>query len=335
MSYIMRSSISRAARTYSTTLFIIRQHRWLSHASSTRKEHDSQEGVKYDGQLDEKLGDIQQRQKRTPWHREGTDVAPVQKVKNAQSMTKGKLLTTPSRLMKLILPLTTRTNDSQSQGIEPLALLVHPTQPLSYLERLIQSELPLIKGKDGKEKIPDVYFRADDAAPEDEIVGDEGEDDSQISAQEGKSDGTLGKPKTTATPLRGGPGQGGVETYSSAGRQASQKPDPREFVRWSSSTEIGDFIRDAARASQFAVEIEGASGQILVGVPSFNDRTHYLRIRLRQKTQKLDGLAKIKRECDRAAHKSAQRIAFGGFGVMASWCTWFSLSRTKFESPLI
>lgn len=320
MSFVMRTLVPRASRTHPTSTFVNRQHRWLSHASPTRKEHDTQERVRYDGQLDQKLGDIQRRQKRTPWHRDGTDVAPVKRIKNAQSMTKGKLLTTPSRLMKLILPLTTRMNDGESQGIEPLALLVHPTQPLSYLERLIQSELPLIKGKDGKEKIPDVYFRADDAAPEDEMVEEGEEDESQISAQEQKSDETPSHPKTTAAPLRGGPGQGGVETYSGTGRQTSQKPDPREFVRWSSSTEIGDFIRDAARASQFAVEIEGASGQILVGVPSFNDRTHYLRVRLRQKTQKLDGLAKIKRECDRAAHKSAQRIAFGGFGVMASWC---------------
>src|SRR6187402_1861914 len=84
----------------------------------------------------------------------------------------GKLLTTPSRLLKLILPLTTEDKNDDRKSIEPLALLVHPHQPLSYLERLIQSELPMIKGKDGKEKVAQVWFRAEDSA-RDEIKADE------------------------------------------------------------------------------------------------------------------------------------------------------------------
>lgn len=74
----------------------------------------------------------------------------------------GKLLTTPSRMLKLILPLTTKDYNTDRKDIEPLALLVHPQQPLSYLERLIQSELPTIK-KDDKDKIPEVHFRAEDS----------------------------------------------------------------------------------------------------------------------------------------------------------------------------
>lgn len=64
--------------------------------------------------------------------------------------------------MKLILPLTTKDYNSDRKDVEPLALLVHPQQPLSYLERLIQSELPTIE-KDGKERIPEVHFRAEDS----------------------------------------------------------------------------------------------------------------------------------------------------------------------------
>jgi hypothetical protein len=90
-------------------------------------------------------------------------------------------------------------------------------------------------------------------------------------------------------------------------------------VRWSSSTEIGDFIRDAARGKEFAVEIEGAEKEIRVGVPSFNDRTHYMRVRLRKSVSRLATMASLKKECDRAAHKSAQRLALGGFGILASW----------------
>lgn len=97
----------------------------------------------------------------------------------------GKLLTTPSRLLKLILPLTTRDKNSDRKDIEPLALLVHPQQPLSYLERLIQSELPMITAKDGHtEKVPEVYFRAEDSA-QDEIKADSRRDDLEGEAEEG------------------------------------------------------------------------------------------------------------------------------------------------------
>lgn len=82
-------------------------------------------------------------------------------------------MTTPSRLLKLILPLPTTQDkkNSDRKDVEPLALLVHPQQPLSYLERLIQSELPLIRAKDGTQKVPDVHFRAEDSA-QDEIKAD-------------------------------------------------------------------------------------------------------------------------------------------------------------------
>lgn len=96
------------------------------------------------------------------------------------------------------------------------------------------------------------------------------------------------------------------------GRNQSGPPpeDPQrpDFVRWSPSTEIGDFIRDAARAKEFAVDIEGAPESILVGVPSFNDRTFYLRMRLRKTSRRILELADIKRECDRLARRGAQRV---------------------------
>jgi hypothetical protein len=103
-------------------------------------------------------------------------------------------------------------------------------------------------------------------------------------------------------------------------------------VRWSSSTEIGDFIRDAARGKEFAVEIEGASKEIRVVVPNFNDRTHYLRVRLRKTSKKLEDLAKVKKECDDLAHRSAQRLAMGGFGLLAAWwgATYYLTLRTSY-----
>ncbi|KAL9121489.1 MAG: hypothetical protein Q9187_001955 [Circinaria calcarea] len=272
-----------------------------------------------------------EKQARTPWHRQGSDVPPVARPRSASAMTKGKLLTTPSRLLKLILPLTTLDKNSDRKDAEPLALLVHPQQPLSYLERLIQSELPTIKDANGQDKIPAVHFRAEDSV-QDEIVGQEdpGKDNAEdADLEETKFDGQLEKTgklnrkaKNLAAHLRGGPGEGGVESYSGHGREgkSAAKGEERKFVRWSTSTEIGDFIRDAARGKEFAVEIEGAPNEIRVGVPSFNDRTHYLRMRLRRTSEQLLKMAALKTECDVAAHRGAQRVAMGGFGVLVGWC---------------
>ena len=243
------------------------------------------------------------------------------------------------------MPLTTLDTNSDRKDVEPLALLVHPQQPLSYLERLIQSELPSIKDKDGKDKIPVVHFRAEDSGQDDmetktktpeeeqqDADGDEMEE-TRIGGRVEKTGKLKQKNKHEAATLRGGPGEGGVESYSGHGREAdAPKNKERKFVRWSTSTEIGDFIRDAARGKEFAVEIEGAPNNIRVGVPSFNDRTHYLRMRLQKTSRKILDLAAVKKECDVAAHRGAQRIALGGFGVLITW--WYVVYRLTFETEL-
>lgn len=136
--------------------------------------------------------------------------------------------------------------------------------------------------------------------------------------------------RSIAQKMRGGPGEGGIESYSGQGRETTSSSGPKKFVRWSSSTEIGDFIRDAARGKEFAVEIEGASKEIRVGVPSFNDRTHYLRVRLRKTSRKLGDLASLKKECDELAHRSAQRLAMGGFAVLIGW--WGAIYHFTFQT---
>jgi calcium uniporter protein, mitochondrial len=50
------------------------------------------------------------------------------------------------------------------------------------------------------------------------------------------------------TGLRGRPGEGGVESYSGLVRKGSSTNGETKFVRWSSSTEIGDFIRRNSRS---------------------------------------------------------------------------------------
>ncbi|KAL8936431.1 MAG: hypothetical protein Q9216_004935, partial [Gyalolechia sp. 2 TL-2023] len=298
-----------------------------------------------------------EKQSQAPWHREGSDTPPVARQRSAGAMTKGKLLTTPSRLLKLIIPLTTLDHNTDRKDVEPLALLVHPQQPLSYLERLIQSELPTVTTARGEEKIPAVHFRAEDS-PQDEILpgktkagnekseSEDADDDADLeeSKFDGKTEktGKLNRQKKTSEvakeeeasqqPL----GEGSVESYSGLGHEAPDSPNSGEeekpFVRWSPSTEIGDFIRDAARGREFAIEIEGAPNEIRIGVPSFNDRTHYLRQRLRKTSAKILDLTAVKRECDIAAHKGAQRVAIGGAGLLVGY--WYIVYRLTFETDL-
>ena len=257
----------------------------------------------------------------------------------------GKLLTTPSRLLKLIIPLTSLDESPEKRDVEPLALLVHPHQPLSYLERLIQSELPTITKKHGEQKIPNVYFRAEDSQqdeikPNDKKKDDTPEDlheDYEGDLEETKLDGVpekTGKLGKKSTNKYGNLGDGSVESYSGLGREgpSAGEGQSRKFVRWSSSTEIGDFIRDAARGKEFAVEIEGAPHEIRIGVPSFNDRTHYLRLRLRKTASKIIDLAAVKKECDMLAHKGAQRWAMGGAGALVGY--WYLVYRITFETDL-
>lgn len=257
----------------------------------------------------------------------------------------GKLLTTPSRLLKLIIPLTSLDESPEKNDVEPLALLVHPHQPLSYLERLIQSELPTITNQYGERKVPNVYFRAEDSQqdeikPNDKKKDDTAEDlheDYEGDLEETKFDGVpekTGKLGKKSKNKYGNLGDGSVESYSGLGREGPSAGDgqTRKFVRWSSSTEIGDFIRDAARGKEFAVEIEGAPHEIRIGVPSFNDRTHYLRLRLRKTASKIINLAAVKKECDMLAHKGAQRWAMGGAGALVGY--WYLVYRITFETDL-
>jgi hypothetical protein len=68
-----------------------------------------------------------------------------------------------------------------------------------------------------------------------------------------------------------------------------------------------------------------------VGVPSFNDRTHYLRTRLQKASKRIESMASIKKECDNLAHRSAQRLAMGGFGILVTW--WGAIYYFTFMTP--
>ncbi|PHH60134.1 hypothetical protein CDD81_2092 [Ophiocordyceps australis] len=236
-----------------------------------------------------------------PWMRESSNALPeaTSHDPSGGDASKGRLLTTPTRLLKLILPMPfnpqqEHINASESEKkrwtktqVEPLALLVHPQQPLSYLERLIQAEIPPLKDN-GRERLPEIVFRAEAS----------GQTSNQVSP----------------TPSKGS----NVASYSGLGREGPSNSEAH-WVRWSSSTEVGDFIRDAARGREFAINIEGHEPELRVAVPSFGDRTYYMRMRLRRMSRQIDQMSHLKKECDELAHKGAHRLAKGGFAALAGW----------------
>jgi len=214
-----------------------------------------------------------------------------------------------------VLPLSTVDINTDRKDVAPLALLVHPNQPLSYLTRLIQSELPSIKTEKGDSRPPEVSFRALESK------------DDEVTPHKKHAD----EPKGPNDPEDLEIGEGGVETYSGGGRESTVEVDG-DFIRWSASTEIGDFIRDAARAKEFEVEIEGSPDTVKVAVPSFNDRTFYLRQKLRRMSSKISDMAQLKTECDNAAHLTGQRYAMAGCASLVGY--WYLVYRLTFETDL-
>lgn len=351
---IVSPSLRRETRSFtSTSTSRLREKRGFDAATSTHSSYSqpaqdlSQDVYQVEkNHFDRIEEESKDKQMRSPWMREGSDKPPVARLRSAGAMTKGKLLTTPSRMLKLILPLTTRDANKDRKDVEPLALLVHPQQPLSYLERLIQSELPLMEDGD-KERPPSIIFKAEDSTEEDigsgksaahKVQEDSGENEAYEldEMDEVMVDGKLertGKIKSNKE---------GAETLAQEDRKlpahghehskpSDQEPMPSKFVRWSPSTEIGDFIRDASRGKEFAVVIEGAP-PIYVGVPSFQDRTYYLRMRLRKTGRRISRMADIKRECDAIAHRGAKRVAQSGFLALIGW--WGLVYYLTFKTSL-
>jgi hypothetical protein len=59
--------------------------------------------------------------------------------------------------------------------------------------------------------------------------------------------------------------------------------------------------------------------EIDVLVPSFPERTVYLRERLRKVNVSLRELGTVKEECDRLARRGAKRVALGGLGGLVGY----------------
>ncbi|KDQ32598.1 hypothetical protein PLEOSDRAFT_21524 [Pleurotus ostreatus PC15] len=206
---------------------------------------------------------------------------------------KGKLSPTSSHLFKLTLPLDRVQNDMEKRGnpkaarraAPPTVLLLHPSQPLSHVSRLILASLA--------PSMPSISFQ--------------------------------------------------------------NKSTSGQTIQWSHSTDIGDFIKDAAREAEFSIHFthednrttttaqtksddtrdtdEGGEGEqaetvIEVEVPTFADRTRFLRRKLEFVKERLREMEVLKKECDYAAHQGARRMALSGFGMLVVY--WGLVARLTF-----
>lgn len=223
--------------------------------------------------------------------------------------------------------------------METIAILVHSQQPLSYLERLIQTELSMINDESGRERHPEVSFIAyefeDNPIRPRKARGGATAHDGDFSHTVDVEEVAVADGRSHCHSNESRPAGENVVAHPSSREPKSNGKEDQMYVRWSHATEVGDFIRDSARAGEFIIAIEGApSGleQIKITVPSFDERTHYLRERLRRISDRIGKIAEIKHECDKLAHRGGQRVALAGFGVLASW--WLLVYKLTFGTSL-
>jgi calcium uniporter protein, mitochondrial len=175
----------------------------------------------------------------------------------------GKLSPTSSHLLKLILPIDLlRLKDPvRAKANPPTVFLLHPSQPLSHIGRLVGASL---------------------------------------------------RPRSVNVTFQ------------------SVSPKGKAF-EWSDSTDLGDFIRDAARAREFSIHVredEGKDLTLQVDVPTFADRTRFLRRKLDLIQDELRTMETLKKRCDQEAHRGARKMALGGLGMLIVY--WGTVARLTF-----
>ena len=208
-----------------------------------------------------------------------SDFNPTQHPKaglDTSSPWQGKLSPTSSHLFKLILPLPTRSDIANSAKPQPTAFLLHPSQPLSHLSRLITGSLPL------SHRDAEISYLA--------LTGHESDLDTHLrNAQEEEQDKDGSEQHSSRQD--GGPFLN--ERRSTEGRW--------QEVSWSQSTDLSDFIKQSCLNERFKIVISpeqsvGEKMTLEVVIPSFGSRTTYLRERLLKLTKELDGMTKKKKQ---------------------------------------
>ncbi|WVQ82273.1 hypothetical protein IAT38_004401 [Cryptococcus sp. DSM 104549] len=258
----------------------------------------------------------------------------------------GKLTPTTSHLFKLIIPLPAPSkagsggNTASNPEPRPTAFLLHPSQPLSHLSRLIAGSLPPSYAHS------DITYLA--------LTGHESDVDSHLRNAEERRLKSSEDGSDPDAPRN-------VEDFSGrdeGGPLLHERSDDKgrwQEVSWSQSTDLSDFIKQSCLNEKFKIVIspdveasdergaaqEGGSASegvaegerkgkekkqqelvLEVFIPSFASRTHYIRKRLLSLTKDLDRLTKQKKEIDYKAHKGAQRLAVVALGGgVAYWGT--------------
>lgn len=203
----------------------------------------------------------------------------------------GKLSPTSSHLIKLVVPLppslhaaldvpAPSSTSPPSFKVIDTAFLLHPSQPLSHVSRLILGSLP------AGERDAEVEFRA-------------------VSGREHSA-----YPSTQS--------QDSEEEEDAAGgpllHERNPDGDDMQEVRWSTSTDLGDFIKQATLAKHFRIvlkpsweAVKGGSASLSqtagepelslkIMIPSFDSRTRYLRKRLLYLTREIAQLTQKKKK---------------------------------------
>jgi len=171
---------------------------------------------------------------------------------------KGRLSPTTSHLFKLVLPLPKPNAEPQ-----PTAFLLHPSQPLSHLSRLIAGSLP------PESRDVEITYLA--------LTGQESDLDTHLRNAEEEGERQEGGPFL----------------------QERTKEDGRwQEVSWSQSTDLADFIKQSCLNEKFTIEIAPTHGERMkleVTIPSFESRTRFLRKRLLALTGELGHMTKQKK----------------------------------------
>ena len=219
----------------------------------------------------------------------------------------GHLAPTSTHLLKLILPLPTSSpsfkwnsdpSKTGTQNPQPTAFLLHPSQPLSHLSRLIAGSLP------PKYRDCELEYLA--------LTGQEDDLDTHL---------------RNAEEEEGGDGEGGKEGRQEGGPFLTERKRSRgrfQEVSWSQATDLADFVKQSCLNEKFKIVItprtiqeehdakvqqrqdQNSNGRegtredkpgmaIEVLIPSFASRTTYLRKRLLQLTKSLDTMTKQKK----------------------------------------
>ena len=191
----------------------------------------------------------------------------------------GKLSPTTSHLFKLILPLPKSNADPQ-----PTAFLLHPSQPLSHLSRLIAGSLP------PQHRDVEISYLA--------LTGPESDLDSHLrNAADEEADAEAGLAEQDE-------GERGRQEGGPFLHERQKDKGELQEVSWSQSTDLSDFIKQSCLNERFKIQIKPQKEDGLVRdmtlevlIPSFESRTRYLRRRLLDLTKELDGMTKQKKLC--------------------------------------